>query len=143
VTQNFATLVSEVAEVIASVSGITAAPASPSENIGRGVFALTYLMTSTTEISETGTMQHLATVAIDILTPRTDLDRNIDALLPIVDLVDTALITEITTINRFFDGSIDTYEILRWEFLPLYPYSGIECVGYRVMLEGIKQKINL
>jgi hypothetical protein len=58
VTQNFATLVSEVAEVIAAVSGITAAPASPSENIGRGVFALTYLMTSTTEISETGTTQH-------------------------------------------------------------------------------------
>jgi hypothetical protein len=143
VTQNFATLVSEVAEVIAAVSGITAAPASPSENIGRGVFALTYLMTSTTEISETGTMQHLATVAIDILTPRTDLDRNITALLPIVDLVDTALITEITTVSAFFDGAIDTYEILRWEFLPLYPYSGIECVGYRAMLENVKQKINL
>jgi hypothetical protein len=143
VTQNFATLVSEVAEVIAAVSGITAAPASPSENIGRGVFALTYLMTSTTEISETGTMQHLATVAVDILTPRTDLDRNITALLPIVDLVDTALITEITTVSAFFDGAIDTYEILRWEFLPLYPYSGIECVGYRAMLENVKQKINL
>jgi hypothetical protein len=141
--QNFATLVSEVAEVIAAVSGITAAPASPSENIGRGVFALTYLMTSTTEISETGTMQHLATVAVDILTPRTDLDRNITALLPIVDLVDTALITEITTVSAFFDGAIDTYEILRWEFLPLYPYSGIECVGYRAMLENVKQKINL
>jgi hypothetical protein len=143
VTQNFATLVSEVAEVVAAVSGITAAPASPSENIGRGVFALTYLMTSTTEISETGTMQHLATVAVDILTPRTDLDRNITALLPIVDLVDTALITEITTVSAFFDGSVDTFENLRWEFLPLYPYSGIECVGYRAMLENVKQKINL
>src|ERR1043165_1983098 len=137
-TQNFTTLVSEVAEVVAGISGITAAPANPAENIGRGVFALTYLMTSTTEISETGTMMHLATVAVDILRPRTDLDRDIAALLPIVDLVDTALITEITTVSAFFDGAADTYGILRWEFVPSYQYSGIECVCYRAMLEDVK-----
>lgn len=141
--QNFATLTAEVAEVVAAVAGITSAPASPDENLGRGIFALTYLMTSTTEISETGTMMHLATVAVDILTPRTDLDRDIDRLLPIVDLVDTAFITEIVTPGAFFDGSIDTFENLRWEFLPVYPYSGIECIGYRAMLENMKQKINL
>lgn len=141
--QNFTTVVAEVAEVVAAVSGITAAPANPSENLGRGVFALTYLMTSTTEISETGTMQHLAMVAVDILTPRTDLDRDLARLLPIVDLVDTALIAEITTVAAFFDGAIDTFENLRWEFLPAYPYSGIECIGYRAMLENVKQKINL
>lgn len=143
--QNFTTLVTEVAEVVAAVSGITAAPANPQENLGRGVFALTYLMTSETAISEIGTMQHLATVAVDILTPRTDLSRDIARLLPIVDLVDTALITEITNSGAtyFFDQSIDTYDMLRWEFLPVYPYSGIECIGYRAMLEGVKQKINL
>lgn len=142
-TQDFTTAVSEVAEVIASVSGINAAPATPEENVNERVFAFTYLMTSTTGISETGTMMHLATIAVDILTPHTDLADNIAALLPIVDLVDTALITEITTVSRFFDGSIDTYENLRWEFLPAYPYSGIECVGYRAILENVKQKINL
>lgn len=142
-TQNFTTAVAEVAEVIATVSGVTAAPANPSENIGRGVFALTYLMTSSTEISETGTMMHLATIASDILTPRTDLDRDLARLLPIVDLIDTALLTEITTVSAFFDNSIDTFKTLRWEFIPVYPYSGIECVCYRVMLEEVKQKINL
>lgn len=142
-TQNFTTLITEVAEVVAGVSGITAAPANPSENLGRGVFALTYLMTASTEISETGTKMHLSTVAVDILTPRTDLDRDMARLLPIVDLVDAALITEITTVSAFFDGAIDTYEYLRWEFLPVYPYSGIECVCYRAMLENVKQKINL
>lgn len=142
-TQDFTTAVTEVAEVVAAVSGITAAPANPAENLGRGVFALTYLMTATTEISETGTKMHLSTVAVDVLTPRTDLDRDLARLLPIVDLIDTALLTEITTVSAFFDGSIDTYETLRWEFLPSYPYSGVECIGYRVMLEGVKQKINL
>lgn len=141
--QNFTTAVAEVAEVIATVSGVTAAPANPAENLGRGIFALTYLMTSETSISETGTMQHLATIASDILTPRTDLDRDIARLLPVVDLIDTALITEITTVSAFFDASIDTYEILRWEFLPFYEYSGLPCIGYRVMLENVKQKINL
>lgn len=142
-TQNFTTAVAEVAEVIAAVAGVKAAPANPAENINEPVFALTYLMTSTTEISETGTMMHLATIASDILTPRTILSENIAALLPIVDLIDTALITEITTISAFFDGSIDTFGTLRWEFVPFYPYSGVEMVCYRVMLENVKQKINL
>lgn len=142
-TQDFTTAVTEVAEVVAGVSGIGAAPATPQENINERVFALTYLMTSTTEISETGTMQHLATIAVDILTPNTNLMENIAILLPIVDLVDAALLTEITTTSRFFDGSIDTYENLRWEFMPAYQYSGVVCIGYRAMLENVKQKINL
>lgn len=142
-TQNFTTLVTEVAEVVAAVTGITAAPANPAENLGRGVFALTYLMASEMALSEIGTRQHLATVAVDILTERGDLDRNLALLLPIVDLVDTALITEITTAGAFFDGAIDTYESITWEFLPAYPYSGIECVGYRAILNNVKQKINL
>ena len=142
-TQDFTTLVTEVAEVVAGVSGIGAAPAAPQENINERVFALTYLMSSVTEISELGTRQHLANIAVDILTPHSNLAQNIAALLPIVDLVDAALITEITTTSAFFDGSIDTYENLRWEFLPFYPYSGTDCIGYRATLENVKQKINL
>ena len=112
-TQDYTTAVTEVAEVVAAVAGIGAAPATPQENINERIFALTYLMTSMTEISETGTMQHLATIAVDILTPHTNLALNIAALLPIVDLVDAALLTEITTTSRFFDASIDTFGISR------------------------------
>ena len=119
-TQDYTTAVTEVAEVIAAVAGIGAAPATPQENINERIFALTYLMTSMTEISETGTMQHLATIAVDILTPHSNTEQNIAALLPIVDLVDAALLTEITTTSRFFDASIDTFGVLRWEFLPVY-----------------------
>lgn len=142
-TQDFTTAATEIAEVIAAISGIEAAPATPQDNINERIFALTYLMTSTTEISETGTMMHLATFAVDILTPHSNTGQNIAALLPIVDLVDTALLTEITTIARFFDGSVDTFENLRWEFLPTYIYSNVDCIGYRAMLENVKQKINL
>jgi hypothetical protein len=143
VTQDFTTAVTEIAEVVASVAGIGAAPATPQENINERVFALTYLMTASTEISETGTKMHLSNIHVDILTPHTILSQNVAALLPIVDLVDAALITEITTVARFFDGSIDTYDVLRWEFLPFYPYSGTDCIGYRAILENVKQKINL
>ena len=142
-TQDFTTAVTEVAEVVAAVAGIGAAPANPQDNINERIFALTYLMSSMTAISETGTMQHLATIAVDILTPHSNTEQNIAALLPIVDLVDAALLTEITTTSRFFDGSIDTFQTLRWEFLPVYIYSSVDCIGYRAMLEGVKQKINL
>lgn len=142
-TQDFTTAVTEIAEVVAGVAGINAAPATPDENINERVFALTYLMSSVTEISETGTKQHLSNIHVDILTPLENVGRNIAALLPIVDLVDAALIAEITTVSAFFDGSIDTYAKLRWEFLPFYPYSGKDCIGYRAILEDVKQKINL
>ena len=142
-TQDFTTAAAEIAEVVAGIAGIGAAPANPQDNVNERVFAFTYLMTSVTEISETGTMQNLATFAVDLLTPHTNTGQNIAALLPIVDLVNLALITEITTVSRFFDGSIDTYENLRWEFLPNYSYSGKQCIGYRAMLENVKQKINL
>src|SRR5688572_16463306 len=99
-TQDFTTAVTEIAEVVASVAGIAAAPATPQENINERVFALTYLMTSSTEIITTGpTIMHIATIAVDILTPLSNTGRNIAALLPIVDLVDVALMTEITTVS--------------------------------------------
>lgn len=142
-TQDLTTAVTEVAEVVAAISGINAAPATPQENINERVFALTYLMTSEVAISETGTLQSISTIASDILTPHTKLSDNIAALLPILDLVVAAFITEVITVSRFFDASVDALENLRVEFLPSYPYSGKECVGYRVMLENIKQKINL
>jgi hypothetical protein len=142
-TQDLTTAVAEVAEVVAAISGIGAAPATPQENINERVFALTYLMTCETEISELGTKQHIAVIAVDLLTPHTNLAQNISELLPIVDLLDAALITETTTVSAFFDNSIDTYTNLRWEFVPAYNYSGVDCVCYRAMLEGVKQKINL
>src|SRR3990172_2912902 len=122
-TQDFTTAAAEIAEVVAAVAGIGAAPATPQDNINERVFAFTYLMSATTEISETGTMMHLGTFAVDILTPHTNTGQNIAALLPIVDLVDLALLTEITTTARFFDGSIDTFGIFLFYFLPFYIYS--------------------
>lgn len=142
-TQTLEGAVTEVAEVIAAISGMGAAPATPQENINERIFALTYLMTSATDIGPTGTMMHLVSIASDILTPHTNLAQNIAALLPILDLAVTACMTEITTIARFFDQSIDTFATLRVEFLPFYPYSGTDCVGYRVLLENVKLMVDL
>jgi hypothetical protein len=144
VTQNIATAVSEVAEVVASVTGVNAAPSTPQENINERVFALTYLMSNFVEISETGTKQNLANIAVDLLTPNSpSLEAAISTLLPLVDSVSTALITEVTDVTKFFDGSIDTFEDLRVEFIPFYPYSGVDCIAYRFTLENVKQKIGL
>lgn len=135
--------VTAIAAVTDGVSGITSAPAYPQENINERVFALTYVMSSVVEISETGTKRHLATIAIDLVTPLVVLADAISTLLPIVDALSTALITEASVGGDMFSGTIDTYENLQIEFLPFYDYSHVPHIGYRVMLENAKLKLDL
>ncbi|HEU4341003.1 MAG TPA: hypothetical protein VFU31_05480 [Candidatus Binatia bacterium] len=135
--------VTAIAAVVDGVSGIEAAPAIPKENLNNRTFALTYVMTSAVEISETGTKQHLVLIAIDLLRPLVNLNNELTILLPIVDAVSTALITEMTSGGDAFSNTIDTFSILRIEFLPSYTYSAVDCIGYRIMMEDTKLKLDL
>lgn len=141
--QTLVAAVTAIAAVTDGVSGITSAPAYPQENINERVFALTYVMTSIAEISETGTKRHLATIAIDLITPLVVLADAISALLPIVDALSTALITEASVGGDMFSGTIDAFENLRIEFLPFYDYSNVPHIGYRVILENAKLHLDL
>lgn len=141
--QTFNGAVTAIAAVVDGVTGINVAPAYPQENINERVFALTYLMTSLTEISETGTKQHLALISIDLLTPLLNLKEDLMVLLPLADSVSTALITEATTGGDMFSGTIDTFTNLRIEFLPSYTYANVQMIGYRIMLEDVKLKLDL
>lgn len=135
--------VTAIAAVVDGVSGVASAPAIPEENINERVFALTYVMTSAVEISETGTKQHLAMIAIDLLTPLVNMKAALTTLLPLSDSVSTALITEATPAGDMFSGTLDTFSFLRIEFLPSYVYGNVPMIGYRIIMEDVKLKLDL
>ncbi len=136
--------VTAVAAVVAGVSGVGASPAYFKFNINERIFALNYVMASTVEISETGTKQHLAMIASDLITPLVDVvNEDISTILALIDSISTALITEATTGGDMFSNALDTYTNLRIEFLPYYLYNNIPHIGYRVMLEDVKLKLDL
>jgi hypothetical protein len=142
-TQTLQGAVSAIAAKVLTITGVGAAPSNPQENINERIFALTYLMTNAVEISEIGTKQNLATIAVDLITPLTNLEQDTAALMALIDPIDTALIEEMSTGGDAFSGTIDTFSSLMVEFLPFYPYSGVNCIGYRFTLQDVKQKINL
>lgn len=137
--------VEAVAAIVASVSGVKASPAFHLFNINERVFALNYVMTSVVEISETGTKQHLSMIVSDILTPFVGAYDEIDTILGIADAASTALISEMSSAGTGtgFNGAIDTYENCRVDFLPYYLYNDVQHIGYRVMLENAKLKLDL
>lgn len=142
-TQTIQGAVTAIAAKVATVSGVGAAPSNPQENINERVFALTYLMFNTVEISEIGTKQNLANIAVDLLTPLSSLEQDTNTLTTLIDPISTAMIEEMSSGGDAFGGAIDTFSNLLVEFIPFYPYSGVNCIAYRFTLEGVKQKINL
>jgi len=142
-TQQIDTACTAIAAVVASVSGVNAAPSTPQDNINERVFALTYPMSAELDIGPIGTRGELWNVAVDLLTPHSNTAQNLSALVPILVLVLTALNSEMVSGGDFFGGAIDTTATLRVEFLPFYVYSSVDCIGYRVTLEGVKLMVNL
>ena len=144
-TQSIDGALEAIAGVVASVSGVGASPAFLEFNINEKVFANNYIMTGSAEISETGTKQWLLTIASDLITPLVNVaNEDIQFILQLTESISTALITETTSGGDMFGGAIDTFNILRLEFLPgNYFYNGVPHIGYRLMLEDVKLKINL
>lgn len=131
--------------VIASVSGIDKSEATALFNVNDRIFALNYVMTSAAELSELGTVQDLATLSSDILTPLIGMTNEIRTILAIANSAKNACLSEMSSAGTgtMFDGEIDTFSHCRIEFIPFYPYNNIPHIGYRVLLEGVKLKLDL
>lgn len=133
-----------IAAVAATASGVDTAPAFDIFNIKGNIFALTYLMTSDTEISEIGTMQDLATIACDVLAPFVDVMQvGLYDILIVTQNIKLAFIREATTGGDMFSNTITAYSHCRIEFVPSYIYGGIQYIGYRVIVEEAKLKYDL
>ena len=132
-----------IAATVAGVSGVKTAPANPQENINEYPFALVYAMEGVQNIGPIGARKVLFNVAIDLLTIRRDISIDMAILTPFLDSIPGALSGEIHTSGDLFSGTIQTFENVRFEFLPAYPYAGADMIGYRFVMENIKILVDL
>lgn len=141
--------ITAVATVAASVSGVQNAPDFELFNVNDKVFVLTYVMESSTEISETGTSMELAQIFSDVLVPFEQvMSIGLGSVLAIAKNIKKAYVYELIqhadgSRGTFFGGTIDAAEYVRLTFLPNYPYQDIQHIGYRVMIENAKLKYDL
>ncbi len=132
------------AAVVAGVSGVGSSPSYAIFNINERIFSLNIVLSSIVEISEIGTKQHLATLAFYLLTPVVSMTDEIDIILGITDDVTTAFVREASSGGDMFSGAIDTYSNCRIEYVAAgYLYNNIPHVGYGVILENVKLKLDL
>jgi hypothetical protein len=142
-TQTIAGAVTAVAAVIGGISGIEAAPATPPENTGLTLFAVTYLSSSEVNIGPIGTRKHLASISVDLVKVRRDLSLDIATLLPYTDSIPQAMLQEFTDAGDRFSNTMETFEKLTIEFMPIYEYQKVQMIGYRFTMENVKLLINL
>jgi hypothetical protein len=141
-TQALEGAVDAIVAVLRSVSGLKQVPINPPENISVDTFAIVYPFSGSVEISPIGTRRMLHVIAVDILTRRTDLARNIAALKPLVDTVSNALMTEVSSSGDVFSGTMDTFGSLSYSWITS-DYGGVGVVGYHFLMNDVKILVNL
>lgn len=147
--QEIDTAVEEIAAVAATATGVDAAPAFAIFNVKDNVIALVYPMNADVDVSELGTMQDLANITCDVLTPFVDvLNTDLRSILVAAKNIKKAFVKE--TIIRadgsrggFFNNSVSAVSFCRMEFIPFYQYGNTVYIGYRVILETVKLKYDL
>jgi len=138
-----ATAVAAIAAVVDGVSGVTLAPTYPRETMNESPFAVTYVITGEIDIGPIGTRKSLLSIAIDLLIPRRDIALDMETLLPFVDSIPNALLSEVSTGGDVFSGTISTFEFLSIEFIPQADYGGAQHIGYRFLMNNVKLLISL
>lgn len=137
-TQEILNACAAIAAVVDGVDGVKRAPGVPMENINDYPFALVYPADGEMNIGPVGTRKSLSNIFIDLLTVRRDINLDLTLMIPFIDSVTLALNNEISYNGDRFSGTIQTFEKVRFEFLPMYPYAGPDMIGYRFIMENVK-----
>lgn len=133
----YAAAKTQIAAVVANVTGIHQAPANPNETQNDFPVAVIYLQTGNLGAGPIGTRKSLYNIAIDVLTPRLDLANDLAILDPFVDTVPAALIAEVSSGGDRFSGTISTFEEITMQYIAL-DYAGVPVRGYRFVLNNVK-----
>ena len=139
-TQSIENAITEIANVVAATTGINAPQATPRENANEFPFAMVYLMEGEGNAESEGWTTELHSIAIDLLVPREwGIEIVFETLHPILDDLKVALWSEVAkTGGDAFNSSIDTFSVMRFQFLPEYIYNNTEMIGYRTIMEQVK-----
>jgi len=138
-----AATVAAIAAVVDSVSGVTLAPTYPRETMNESPFAVTYVVGGEVDAGPIGSRKSLLSIAIDLLIIRRDIALDMEALLPFVDSIPNALLSEISTGGDIFSGTISTYDYITIEFIPSIDYGGVQMIGYRFLMNNVKLLVSI
>lgn len=137
-TQAFEAALAQIMTVVSNVNGIAQAPPNPNETQNVYPFAVGYLMTGELGAGPIGTRKSLYNVAIDVLTVRMDLAKDLALLLPFIDTIKDDLLAEVSDGGGRFNNTISTFEKISILFLPKIDYAGTQMIGYRFTLNDLK-----
>lgn len=134
--------VEQIVTVLRSVSGLKNVPINPPEGMSYDTFAVVYPLSGTINIGPVGSRKALHVIAVDVLTRRTDLARNIATVKPFIDTVSDALISEVSVGGTLFGNTINTFGSLSYSWLTS-DYGGVAVAGYHFMMNDVKILVNL
>jgi hypothetical protein len=130
------------APAIASVvtTAISASGGVPQEAANEYPFVVVSLFDGMLTSPGNDWTEDLVNIAIDVLVPRAwDIGVSMPLLLGYVDTLKVALWTQVATApGLHFDNTIDTFANIAVAYLPFNPWSNVDMIGYRLVLEGVK-----
>lgn len=134
------TVLAEAMEVVAAVTGIRSAPSLPTDNFNALPFAVGYPKAGISSFGVPGERLCLDSIVIELHVARTDLAGSMDVAFPYADSIPNALHKAYK--DDQWDGSIDTFEDVQWEFGNL-GWGSLNTIGFRFTVTGIKRRLVL
>lgn len=141
-TEALESAVTAIVGVLANVTGLRQVPINPPETMNAETFAIVYPQSGQIDIGPIGSRKALHVIAVDVLTKRTDLARNIATVKPFIDTVSNALIGEVSVGGTLFSNTINTFGSLSYSWVSS-DYAGVAVVGYHFMMNDVKILVNL
>lgn len=147
-TQTLENAASEVVNILKNVNGIQNVPLNPPAVKGYATFGLVYPESGNFVATPTGTRRGLHNIGIYVLTTDIDPARATARLKPLVDSVPAPLIAEVSydsggNVGGRFNGSIETFEEVQYNWLPLTDYGGVPVLGIHFIMTNVKLMVNL
>ena len=132
------TALDAVVSVVSAVSGIRQAPTNTTETANVYPFVMCYVINGRLINGAIGTRKHLVNIAVELLTARKDLARDMALVSPYIDSISAAIIAEVSDNGTRFAGTISAIEGIDYELLQNFNYAGVEMIGYRFTMNNVK-----
>lgn len=132
-------VIAQIQSYIKTLPGVRFAPDDPVDSLSTDISSICYLDAGTdTFIDGSPAMRtSLETYAVEILTPRRDLPRDHQRLIPFVDSVPNLLVGKLK-LDRW-GGTIQSYTPhIEKQFISKLS-AGVEYIGYKFLIPGVKR----
>jgi len=131
-TQHIEDACSAIVTILTAVTELKQVPVNPPDTVNVPTFAIVFPISGVITNGVIGTKLSLHNIAVDALTKRTNLARDMAVVKPLIDLIKTALLADPT-----LTGTVQTYDSLTYELLET-DYASVPMIGYRFTMNNVK-----